>query len=234
MPDIDDGAPTALCRVWLWQVVSSSNNPRSSHRRWPRVLRSHLAERCIAMALDIDAGSVRLSHHAVGKPVVLDPPQGRALSLSLSNSSSRLAIAVARTPNLGVDIEALHGRVIALEPLPWIAPSEAAAIARNPPRRFRGRTEPQPDAEPAVLRALPGGEIPAIHLHRISRSGMLRQRRLSLKSARRLRRLLSQSRRFPTRHYCTYSVRLRRKEPFDRTRLSRSDSRFGMAMPLSE
>jgi phosphopantetheinyl transferase len=128
MPDIDDGAPTALCRVWLWQVVSSSNNPRSSHRRWPRVLRSHLAERCIAMALDIDAGSVRLSHHAVGKPVVLDPPQGRALSLSLSNSSSRLAIAVARTPNLGVDIEALHGRVIALEPLPWIAPSEAAAI----------------------------------------------------------------------------------------------------------
>jgi phosphopantetheinyl transferase len=198
--DFDDGAPTALCRVWLWQVVSSGTKARSSHRRWSRVLRSHLAERCIAMALDIDAGSVRLSHNAEGRPVVLEPPPGRALSLSLSDSSSHLAIAVSRTPNLGIDIEALHGRVIALEPLPWIAPSEAAAIAAAPAavrrRHFLSiwtqkeaylkalghglgtrladfEVEPHPDAEPAVLRALPGGEVPTIHLRRLSRAGFV-------------------------------------------------------------
>ncbi len=198
--DIADGPPGALCRVWLWHVGTPDAGPRSGCRRWPRVLRRHLAERCVAMALGVDVDSVRLSHDAAGKPIVLDPPQGRALSVSLSDAASHLAVAVARTPNLGIDIEALYGRVIAPVPLPWIAPSEAAAIAAAPDAARRRHflsiwtqkeaylkalglgldtrladfeVEPRPDAEPAVLRALPDGKRPVIHLHRLRHAGLV-------------------------------------------------------------
>jgi phosphopantetheinyl transferase len=116
------------CRVW-WVRADASDAPM---RRWPRALRSHWAQRCVASFLGDSAAGVRLGHDDAGRPIVLDPPTARAWSLSVSDTAGCLAVAVAAGGRLGIDIEPALGRDVAAQALPWLAPTEAEAIRAAP------------------------------------------------------------------------------------------------------
>lgn len=77
------------------------------HRR--RFVTGRVAlRRILAQHLDCDPGSLRFGYGPYGKPSLIHPAAGAALSFSASNSGALGAVAVARGGELGLDIEALR------------------------------------------------------------------------------------------------------------------------------
>jgi 4'-phosphopantetheinyl transferase len=135
----DDAERAAL------HALSPEERARHASLSHPKVRDEHLRARrlvrgTLSRYADVDPRDWRFAPNAHGRPFVAHPDLAAPLHFNLSHTHGCIALAVARTPDAGCDVEwhTRRGDTVAVADR-YFAPAELAALRALPPHRQRAR-----------------------------------------------------------------------------------------------
>jgi 4'-phosphopantetheinyl transferase len=121
------------------EMLTPEERTRAEKLRFEHLPRQYLVTRALQRSVlsryvpGVEPADWRFITHPRGKPALAPQFAEQALHFNIAHTSRLVALAVAREPTLGIDVECLDARAVPLQLAPrYFTPGEAQALAQLP------------------------------------------------------------------------------------------------------